>query len=294
MKRIAIVALAPLFFACSSGNNEADAYGNFEADEIIISSEVPGLIVQIAVDEGDLSQKGKLVAQLDSTQLSLKKDQLESSIEALKSKLQNVPVQLKALEEKQAAMERESARVGKLLQKKAATQKQLDDIQSELEITKKQMDALESQLSIANRAVLAQIKPLRVQVEQVVDQLEKTSVKAPSRGTILQKYKMQGEVTGVGQPIVKIADLDRLTLRAYVSGDQLEQIKIGNEVRVSIDSEDEDITYPGKVKWISPRAEFTPKSIQTKEERVSLVYAVKIEVENDGRIKIGMPAEVRF
>lgn len=293
MKKIIYLITLPLLtYACSSENDKADVYGNFEADTYFIAAETAGKLTDLSVSEGDLVQKNQQIGTVDSMQLYFQKKQLQSRVAALKSKLQDVPVQLASLQEKERIITREYNRVKALFADSAATQKQLDDLSGELNVTKKQLEATKSTLSTANRGLLAEIEPLDWQIQQISDQLLKTVLKAPSAGTVLDTYKEPGELVMPGQPVAKVADLSTMTLRGYLSENQLAAIKIGQEVTVSVDYADGTLkSFSGSITWISAKAEFTPKTIQTKEERVNLVYAVKIAVKNDGALKIGMPGE---
>lgn len=296
MKPLLLSSLLTMsLFACHEDGQETDAYGNFETTEIYISAEVAGKLLGLHPSEGDRIQKNELIASLDSTQLYLKKRQLQATVEALKSKLQNVPVQLDVYNERMRIMERELQRVQALLADGAATQKQLDDLQGELLVVRSQVAATENQLSTANRGILAEIRPLEWQIAQLDDQIARSQVRSPMSGVVLEKFKEPGELVVVGQPLVKIADLDRMILRGYVSGSLLSGLSVGQAVTVLVDGADGAMnTYEGSISWISPKAEFTPKIIQTREERVNLVYAVKFRVKNDGYLKIGMPGEVLF
>jgi len=296
MKKILTILFAPLLLvSCKSDGDKADAYGNFEADTYYVSAEVNGKITAFKTDEGNKVKKGQVIATVDSMQLYFQKNQLKARVAALKSKLQDVPVQLASLQEQEQMLLREVNRVKSLFTDSAATQKQVDDLTSQLKVVQKQLAATKSQLSTANRGLLAEIEPLQWQIRQIEDQLTKTVIKAPQAGTILETFKEEGELAMPGQPLVKMANLSTMTLRGFVAGDQLAQLKIGQQVNVSVDTQDGEMkTYPGTIAWIASEAEFTPKVIQTKEERVNLVYAVKFDVKNDGGLKIGMPGEVVF
>lgn len=296
MKKTVYLFILPLlFYSCKSGEDRADAYGNFESDSYYISAEVNGKITAFNVNEGDVIKKGQVIATIDSMQLYFQKNQLLARVNALRSKLQDVPVQLASLQEREQMLLKELNRVNALFADSAATQKQVDDLSGELKVVQKQLAATKSQLSTANRGILSEIEPIQWQIRQIEDQLAKTTVKASANGTILETFKEQGELAFPGQPLVKMADLSTMTLRGYVSGDQLSALKIGQEVTVSVDRESAEMkSFRGKVIWVSSEAEFTPKVIQTKEERVNMVYAVKFEVKNDGTLKIGMPGEVLF
>lgn len=291
---IMLISLLSLLYSCDGSDYEADAYGNFEAVEIIVSSEANGKLVVFQLEEGDKLNENQIVGFVDTTQLHLNKKQLEASIRAIKSKTQNVQVQIEVLENKRENLEREKNRVERLLADSAATSKQYDDIVGELAVVEKQITATKSQLNTGNRGLLSEIAPLEVKIEQLEDQLEKSIINNPTKGTVLTKFAYENEITSYGKPLYKIADLENITLRAYLSGNQLANVKIGQGVTIAIDQNDGEKEFQGEVTWISSNAEFTPKVIQTKEERVNLVYAFKVVVKNSGEIKIGMPGEVRF
>ena len=295
--------------ACQKNGPKADAYGNFEADEMIVSAEANGQILELRLEEGQTLQTGQLVGRIDSTQLVLRKEQLQAAIRAVAAKSPAIGAQL-AVYEKQldanrqqlATLEREKQRVEKLLKSDAATPKQLDELNDQITLVQRQMDvvlqqrsATDASLSTQKGGLLAEILPLQKQIAQLDDQIAKCRVVNPVDGTVLTRYAETGELATFGKPLYKIADLRTLVLRAYVAGDQLGNIRLGQELKVAIDAPDGGMReFPGKITWISSRAEFTPKIIQTKDERVNLVYAVKIAVENDGSLKIGMPGELRF
>lgn len=304
-----LLALSILVYACQKNGPKADAYGNFEADELIVSAEANGQILELRVEEGQTLQAGQVAGRIDSTQLVLKKEQLQASIRAIVAKSPAIGTQL-AVYEKQldadrqqlTALQREKQRVETLLKSDAATPKQLDDlndqivlVQRKMEVVTQQRSASDATLSTQKGGLLAEILPVQKQIAQLDDQIARCRIVNPAPGTVLSLYAEAGEVAGFGKPVYKIADLSKMILRAYVAGDQLGNIRLGQELKVAIDAPDGAMReFPGKVTWISSKAEFTPKIIQTRDERVNLVYAVKIAVENDGSLKIGMPGEVRF
>ena len=277
-------------FACDRNTESADAYGNFEAVEVIISAETQGRITDFPALEGTSFSKGQVVASIDSMQLYLKRKQLLSVLDALPAKIRTLEAQVRASEVQLANLRREKERIDNLFEGGAATPKQQDDINGQLALVKAQMQAIESQKA----SVFAERNTLQVQVEQVEDQILRCAIKAPRDGMMLTKYKEAGEIVAPGQPLFKMANLDNITLRAYVSGNQISEFTLGRTVTVSFDGPDGIQETPGQVTWISPQAEFTPKIIQTREERISLVYAIKITVPNTGQIKIGMPGEVNL
>ncbi len=296
MKKIIFYLSIVLIVAgCSNNSNQSDAYGNFEADEIILSAETPGKILQINIDEGDRVEKGEVLALIDTLQLYLQKQQILASMQAIASKKSNVIVQVDVLKQKKKNLLREKRRLENLFKDGAATQKQLDDINGEIDVVESSIIATRTGLNTVNTGLISELKPLREQLKSIEDKLDKSRIKAPLDATVLVKYIMNGEYAVPAKPLFKIADVDNIYLRAYISGSQLAQAKLGTEVTVLIDKDENDYyKYIGKITWISSKAEFTPKIVQTKEQRVNLVYAVKVLVHNDGKIKIGMPGEFRF
>jgi len=276
--------------ACKQQTYTADAYGNFEAIEVIVSAESSGRIISFLPVEGAALQIGQVAVNIDTTQLYLQKLSLESGFASLGSRVHTLDAQLSASRVQLDNVIREKKRIDKLVEGGAATTKQQDDINGQLSLLQAQMAATASQKD----AVFAERKTLNARIGLVEDQISKCAVKNPIGGILLTKYKEQGEMAAPGQPLFKMANLEELILRAYVSGDQLSSIKTGGSVTVSFDTEQEMQKISGVVSWISPRAEFTPKIIQTREERVNLVYAIKVAVPNDGSLKIGMPGEVIF
>ncbi|HYM95645.1 MAG TPA: HlyD family efflux transporter periplasmic adaptor subunit [Chitinophagaceae bacterium] len=296
-----------IFAACNGNGNKFDASGTFEADEVIVSSSANGKILSFNVDEGSVLAKDSIVGLVDPTDLSLQKEQVEATIQSLGEQTINVQPQVKLLEEQLTVQQsqldnllHEKTRLENLLRQDAATGKQLDDMNAQIDVVKKQMSVTQQQINVQknnvstqNRSILSQGKPLQKKAAQIQDQLLKTNIRNPITGTVLTKYAETGEITSVGKALYKIADLSFLNLRAYITGEQFSQIKLGQQVKVFIDNGKTKYKgYDGIVIWISDKAEFTPKTIQTKEERANLVYAVKIKVKNDGYLKIGMYGEV--
>lgn len=289
------IAASLLLFSCSKNGAEFDALGTFESVETIISAEAAGRLDSFAIEEGQLVQAGQLVGFIDTTQLSLKKRQLQAQIDALLTRRPEMAVQIASLAEQIKSATRERDRVERLMRSDAATQKQLDDASSNVEVLTRQLDALRSNLRTTTSGLESETQPLVSQIYQIDDQLKKSRIVSPMNGTVLTSYAEQYEVTGPGKPLFKMADVSTMILRAYVTGDQFSQITIGQKVQVFVDKGAKDYdTYNGTVTWVSSKAEFTPKTIQTKDERANLVYAIKISVPNDGKIKIGMYGEVRF
>jgi HlyD family secretion protein len=290
-----VVMAVFILASCNNHENDFDASGSFEAEETIISAEAPGTIQQFDLEEGQLLKAGQILGFIDSTQLYLKKRQLESQIKSTLSQKPNISTQIAALQVQLKSAEREQARVSNLLKAGAATQKQMDDMNAQVDMLKKQLAAQRSSLGITSGSITEQTSPLKIQIEQTQDQLSKCRIINPVDGTVLTKYAEAKEMASPGKPLYKIADLSTVILRAYITGDQLSKVKLNQKVKVLVDDgPDKYKTYEGIVTWISDKAEFTPKTIQTKEERANLVYAVKIKVKNDGLLKLGMYAEVKF
>lgn len=294
MKKL-IIILAAFVAGCAGGEIKYDASGTFEAVETIVSAEANGIIKRFTIEEGQELKANQVVGYVDSVQLYLKKKQLEAQIAAVLSKKPNIATQIASLQEQLRQAQREQTRVENLLKADAATQKQLDDATAQVEIIKKQIAAQESSLGITSKSINEESGPLTVQIAQLEDQLSKCKIVNEVNGTVLTKYAEVNEMTATGKPLYKIADLSEIILRAYVTGDQLPYLKLGQHVTVLIDAPENSYKeYPGEIQWISSKAEFTPKTIQTKDERANLVYAVKIRVKNDGLIKIGMYGEVKL
>lgn len=296
MKRTALIfMLAISMIACKRNNIEFDASGTFEAEETIISAEVGGIITALNLEEGTTLKAGDIVGYIDSTQLVLKKKQLQSQIKAVLSKSPDSKAQLAAVQQQLKQARHEQSRVESLLKAGAATQKQMDDINAQVLILNSQLEALHSSLRITAGSIGEETNPLRIQIEQIEDQIANCTLVNPLSGTVLTQYSRVNEMAAVGKPLYKIADITYLTLKAYITGDQLPSIKLNQSVRVMVDDAAKGYKeYAGTIDWISEKSEFTPKTIQTKDERANLVYAVKIRVPNDGYLKIGMYGEVKF
>lgn len=290
-----ICLLIPVMISCSNGNGEADAYGNFEATEVVISSESNGKLLDFNIEEGRKIKAGDQVGLVDTMQLYFRKKQVYGRIGALSTKTLDIPTQINVLIDRRSNLEREKNRLENLFKDGAATQKQLDDINGEIDVVNSELKANREKLRTTNKGLLSEINPLQYQIEEINDQINKSIIRNPLNGTVLTKYAEENEVVNYGKPLYRISDINQMYLRAYISGNQLGMIKLGQKVQVRIDENEEDYkNYNGTISWISDKAEFTPKIVQTKEERVNLVYAIKIRVENDGFIKIGMPGEVLF
>ncbi len=283
-----------LLAGCKKEEKRSDAYGNFEAVETIVSAEANGKLLFLKVAEGEPQKAGELVALVDTTLLHLQKQQLLASLGTIGKKTQNPNPQISVLEEQKRNLVRERDRVQRLLADKAATPKQLDDLNGQIEVTEAQIKAARRTAGAVNTGILGEKDPVLAQVKVLNEQIRRCYVHNPLDGVVLTKIAEPSEVVGFGSPLYKIAALDTLELRAYVSGDQLPALKIGQSVNVLIDQSGGGTqSLPGTVSWISSKAEFTPKTIQTKEERVNLVYAFKVKVANgEGVLKIGMPGEV--
>lgn len=273
--------------SCSNGE-KADGYGNFEATEITISSEANGKLEFLNLEEGQIIEKGAFVGLVDTVQPYLNKQQLLASKATVASKSGGVWSQVSVLNQQLQTAKTEQQRVQNMFSESAATQRQVDQANSQVNVLKKQIQNVETQ----NAPIVNEVKSIDAKVVQIEEQIAKSSILNPIKGTVLTKYAEPGEILSFGKPLYKIADLEEMTLRVYVSETQLPNIKIGQQVTVKIDSGETMKDYKGTISWISASAEFTPKIIQTKEERVNLVYAVKITVKNDGSLKIGMPAEM--
>lgn len=281
--------------ACSNNKTDYDASGIFESTEVIVSSQVSGQLMEFTVTEGQQLQAHSYLGYVDTTQLYFKKQQLMASRTAVSSRSTSVPRQIASLKEQIATQKRELARFGNLVKLNAANQKQVDDIQSQLSVLEKQLAAQTELLVNNNQGISGESTALESQIAQIEDQLLKSRITSPIQGTVLTKYAEQGEFTAPGKALFKVSDMQQMYLRAYITSDQLTQLKQGQPVTVYADfGEDKMRTYPGTISWIADKAEFTPKTIQTRNERANLVYAVKIAVTNDGYLKNGMYGEVKF
>ena len=299
MKRLnsyTLIATALLSLAaCNRGDGDFDATGTFEATEILVSSEANGKIMELNIEEGDRLDAGALVGYVDSTQLYLKKMQLSAGLRSVDIRKPDIRKQIAALEQQIATARTEQQRMENLVKAKAGNQKQVDDIVNNIKYLQKQLDAQYSTLNKTTGGADAEAEGILYQIMQLDDQLQKSRIVNPQAGTVLVKYAEPGEVTAAGKPLYKIADTDLLYLRAYITSDQLSTLKQGQTVRVFADyGENDRREYPGTITWISDKSEFTPKGIQTKDERANLVYAIKIAVKNAGYLKIGQYGETVF
>ena len=283
-----LLLITSILVSCNKNNDNADGYGNFEATETTISAEGNGKLLQFTVEEGQTLKKEALVGYIDTIQLALKKEQLNVSKNVISSKSKGVLSQISVLRSQLKTAQISKNRIENLIKSNAGTQKQLDDINGKIDVIRQQIRSVE----IQNAPIVNELKSIDVQIEQLEDQIKKSKIVNPVNGTVLVKYVEPYEITSFGRPLYKIADLSTMQLRVYVGETQLPNLKIGQEVTVKIDTDEDMKDYKGIISWIASEAEFTPKIIQTKEERVNLVYAVKIDVKNNGSLKIGMPAEM--
>lgn len=283
----------PFLPACQKAVREADAYGNFEAKEITVASEATGKIISLEVEEGQVVEAGQFVGLIDTSALSLRKLQIHASLKALQDKKQDVKPQIQVLNVQRQNLERERNRLLSLVEANLAPSQKLEEMEGQISLIDQQILSAQAQNQTINLGILAEIAPLSIQIKQIEDQIQKCFIVNPVKGTILLKTSEAQEFASPGKPLYTIADLREMSLRVFLSGDQLSDIQLGQKVQVRID---DDISgfkeLPGMVSWISAKAEFTPRIIQTKAQRVNLVYAVKIKVVNDGSIKIGMPGEL--
>lgn len=294
MKRSTMYLLLLILAGCSRSES-FDATGTFEATEVTVSAEAPGRILAFDVNEGDRIAQGQTVGTIDTVQLYLQKMQLERQIASVRSNRPDISKQVTALQEQIAQQETERTRVKRLLDDGAATTKQLDDIDASLKILNGQLEATLSTLRNNTASIDENSSSIELQIAQVEDRLAKCRIVSPVTGTVLAKYAETGELASTGRPLMKVADLDHIYLRAYFTSEQLAALQLGQEVTVTADfGADEQYEYPGHIIWIASESEFTPKNIQTRNTRANLVYAVKIAVENDGRLKIGLYGEVNL
>ena len=297
MQKYNLIALLILFLmSCDEQENRSDAYGNFEATDVLVSTETAGRLIYLKVREGETIKQGELVAIIDTAQLHLQRKLVDANIGTLPKKLQNSLSEIEVLEQQKLNLIRERDRVARLLEKKAATSKQLDDMNGEIAVIEDKVSSIQTQTQIANRSILAAKEPLLAQKSIINDQIRRSYIYNPIQGTVLTQLSEASEMVNRASPLYRIAFLDTLSLRFYVSNLQLQNLKIGQEIEVLLDKDaDSFLTTKGKISWIANQAEFTPKTIQTKEDRINLVYAIEALVANpDGLLKIGMPAEVNF
>lgn len=295
LKMLGLSFTAILFLSittsCTNGEQNADAYGNFEAREILVSSESNGKLLSFNIEEGQHLKTNQPVAWVDTILPALQLEELKAQRQKIIASMANIDAQKKVLNQQKENLQIDIDRIKNMRESGASTQKQLDDVTGKLKVIIQQMDAYDTQ----KMAVAKELKILEAKKMLLCEQLKKCRVINPKDGLVLEKYAEQGEITAAGKPLYKIADLNQITLKAYVSGAQMYRIKVGETCKVHIDKGTNDfLEYDGEITWISSQAEFTPKIIQTKDERVNMVYAIKVLVSNDGSIKLGMPGEVYF
>ena len=290
-KPIPIIIAAILLAGCGSGNDTTDAWGNFEATEVMISAETGGLLVTFEVEEGARLESGSVTGWVDTIPLHLKLRQLEAQKDAILSRLADVAAQADIYREQKNVAELELGRIRRMFDDGAATQRQLDDADGSVRVLGKQIAAAETQ----RNSIRSEARVIDAQMDEVGDRVARSAIRNPMAGTVLARYSEQGEIVSPGKPLFKLADLETMYLRAYISGSQLGEIRLGQTVDVLFDGPAGTIDrIEGEISWIAARGEFTPRTIQTRDERVNTVYAIKVRVRNDGRLKIGMPGEVRF
>jgi len=296
MKHPTLFLLLLCFSACDEEAARSDAYGTFETTTTTVSAEANGRLIYLKMEEGQVLPAGQLVAMVDTTQLHLQRRQLEAQLGTFNKKVRTATSDIAIYEDQKHNLIRERDRTKKLVAAKAATSRQLDELNGQIEVIDRQIAAASNKTNEANRSVMAGKEPVRAQIEIINHQIAKAYIRNPVRGTVMTKLAESSEIVSIGSPLYRIANIDTLTLRAYAGSIQLQRASIGQQVDVLIDvGADAYDQLRGTISWISDRAEFTPKTIQTKEERVNLVYALKITVPNpDGRLKLGMPAEVNF
>ncbi len=291
MKQTAFIALILFATMACSRTEKSDAYGNFETDEVILSSQANGKILFLKLQEGQTVSLGDTLGLVDTTDLSLKRAQLRAQINAVRTNINNLNSQIAVQEQQKKNLEVDMNRLENLFKDGAATQKQIDDINGNMDLIRQQIQATRVQ----KEGILAQMETIGVQISQVRESISQSWIISPLSGTILTKFAEPGEVTTYGKPLCSMANLTYMDLKVYISGDQLPSVSLGQKVEVLVDKNQSALRQlQGTISWISSKAEFTPKIIQTKKERVNLVYAMKVRVPNDGTLKIGMPGEVNF
>ncbi len=290
MRTLVIISLIIIIGACTNGKVKPDAYGNFETDEVTVSAENSGKILFTGFNEGEKVTQGTILVKTDTANLVLQRSQLDAQKESILAQKASLYAQIAVSDQQITNVQKDQVRIKKMLADGAATAKQMDDIDGQIALVDKQKKAYTAQIS----AIEKNAQAVEAQVSVLNDRIGTSIIKAPISGVILEKYVETGELAVPGKPLYKMANLDKLILRVYISGTQLTQIKIGTPVKVLIDGNDGIKEISGVVEWVSQEAEFTPKIIQTREERVKLVYAVKVSVQNDGTLKLGMPGEIKF
>ena len=282
---------AAMLAGCSGKTDEADAYGTFEATEVIVSAETSGRILKFDVTEGSDVEKGREIAMIDTTLFHLQKAEIDAGMKSVRTRISSVNAQNEILNQQIENLNVNIGRIENMLKDDAATRKQYDDLTGQVAVLQKQIAANNTQKA----SVEAELSVFKSKKATLDEQIARCSLKSPLKGTITEKYAEAGEITSAGKPLVKIADLSAIKLKVYVSGAQLGNIKTGQECTVRVDNGEKGYrSFTGMISYISGKAEFTPKIIQTKEERVTLVYSVTIDLKNDGTMKSGMPGEAIF
>lgn len=295
IKNMLLLSSVVIFSSCGNKNIEYDASGVFETTEVIVSAEANGKIMKFDLEEGQIFEPNVFIGYIDTTQLYLKKMQLMANKGAVRSRTTDVSRQIAAIQQQISTQRNEQRRFENLVKSNAANQKQLDDINAQILYLERQLSAQTETLQNSNKSISEESSGLEVQIAQLNDQIDKSLITSPIKGTVLSKYAEQGELASTGRALFKIADTDNMFLRAYITSSQLTEVKIGQQVKIYADFGDKDMKeYPGTITWVSDKSEFTPKTIQTRDERANLVYAVKIAVKNDGYIKKGMYGELKL
>lgn len=292
LKHLTLITVVLLFTVSCSDETESDAYGQFEAEEIVISAETNGRLLNFEVEEGDELEQGVQAGVVDTTNLYLQKAELQATMESVQSNTNKLDAQKRVLQSQLETAQKELNRLRELRQDNAATEQQLDLAEGRVNTLQHQMDAVE----VDKQSVVTELTRMEAKIAQINHQIEQAAILNPVSGTVLNVYTEEHELVSIGKPLYRIANLSEMILRVYISGAQLPDVRLGQSVNVLFDeNETENYRVSGQVSWIASEAEFTPRMIQTKEERVTQVYAVKVRVDNpDGRIKIGMPGEVIF
>ncbi|MEL7421489.1 MAG: HlyD family efflux transporter periplasmic adaptor subunit [Bacteroidota bacterium] len=296
MNKIVLATLLITLISCQEEGARSDAYGNFEATTVTVSAEAQGQLLHLNATEGQQLKTGQLTGLVDTALLHLQREQVRATIRTLPKKLQNSLAEIAVLKRQQLNLERERDRVARLVEKKAATPKQLDDLNGEVEVVQNRIASVQANTSTANRGIMAEKEPMLAQIALLDEQIRRAYLYNPVAGTVINKMAEAGEMVGIGSPLYRIGKLDTLKLRAYTTSTLLQAVHVGQSVEVLVDQDETGYrSLSGVVSWIADQAEFTPKTIQTKEDRVNLVYAFEVAVPNpDGKLKIGMPAEVNF
>jgi HlyD family secretion protein len=292
MKTTSLIIITILLLSsCKNTSDPADAFGNFEATEVMISAETSGRIQQFTIEEGAEINKGEEIALIDTTIFHLQKREIDAGMKSVRTRITSIGAQNEILNQQIENLKVNIARIEKMLKDDAATPRQYDDLTGQVAVLQKQINANNTQKA----TVAAELSVFESKKATLNEQIKRSSIRSPLKGTVIEKYSESGEITAAGKPMVKIADLSVIKLKVYISGAQIGSIKRGQECVVRTDKDEKEFSsFTGTISYISEKAEFTPKIIQTKEERVALVYAVIIDVTNDGTLKSGMPGEAIF